>query len=365
MAEQFKFSLKSRNEFVKSRARGGFEYQVSALLSALLYSRQLRSSNGFVRSIVQAMNYVAGAEAAQAVQDVFNGSVAAPSAATLSRARLYADLILMQHMRDRWAQSDEAEPPFVFLGADASPQGGSEFFMLLRDYVSQDTARQLGAGKRPDEIWEPVHTHTAPLAILGSGRSGLPQKFGALVHMVKLEVGALPSVLASFSRAVVSWTCDFGTEAKIPSVPPLPLGQLLASQISELAPYFKLRGDACGADNHVFDLSGCLLVPGLAHAYDNICKDLMKAMAHVSAWQESFKATTDLLSNDHWRSRQGSDVQEYVLPMPVFFPGSSLHASAGVFTSSSSRLGMAATSYSGETRMHLDASHQGVKLVAC
>ena len=234
--------------------------------------------------------------------------------------------------------------------------------MLLRDYVSQDTARQLGAGKRPDEIWEPVRTHTAPLAILGSGRSGLPQKFGALVRMVKLEVGALPSVLASFSRAVVSWTCDFGTEAKIPSVPPLPLGQLLASQISELAPYFKLRGDACGADNHVFDLSGCLLVPGLAHAYDNICKDLMKAMAHVSAWQESFKARTCSATTIGGLGRAAMFKS---MSYPCLYFSQAATCFSGSVHQQLIKTWMAATSYSGETRMHLDASHQGVKLVAC
>ena len=60
-----------------------------------------------------------------------------PSAATLSRARIRLDVLMMQ-----WrAQRFKLEPAFfIYLSSDSSPQGGRDFLMSIEDCISRHHA---------------------------------------------------------------------------------------------------------------------------------------------------------------------------------------------------------------------------------
>jgi hypothetical protein len=51
---------------------------------------------------------------------------------------------------------------------------------------------------------------------------------------------------------------------------------------------------------------GCILLlfEGMAHVFANIVGELLKALLHYTAFQESFRAVTDLVSNEQLRDRR-------------------------------------------------------------
>lgn len=60
-----------------------------------------------------------------------------PSAATLSRARLRLDVLMMQWRHVRF----KLEPQwFIYLSSDSSPQGGRDFLMTVEDSIARHHA---------------------------------------------------------------------------------------------------------------------------------------------------------------------------------------------------------------------------------
>ena len=60
-----------------------------------------------------------------------------PSKATLSRARIRLDVLMMRWRADRF----KLEPAyFIFLSSDSSPQGGRDFLMTVEDSISRHHA---------------------------------------------------------------------------------------------------------------------------------------------------------------------------------------------------------------------------------
>ena len=191
------------------------KYDLEYLLQSLLLTKMLRDQKSLPKVLVRSVALLLGHEAATALQKSLESkTLQVPSAPTLSRARLKADVLMMlayQRLRKERGAS------FVFISADASPQGGRDCMMVLEDSVSREKAG-LVIDADEDELsaWgEAGHlqTHVLPLTRIGSGKASLANKFAAFMHAAKLDVGSSPDCLAGYSRDIVAYCSDYGTES--------------------------------------------------------------------------------------------------------------------------------------------------------
>lgn len=84
----------------ENRAGGGICYKLSKLIEGLFAARLLKSTASLPEAMTRSIQYLLGPKAAEVCSKALeDGSVVVPSAATLSRARLKADVLLMR-LRD-------------------------------------------------------------------------------------------------------------------------------------------------------------------------------------------------------------------------------------------------------------------------
>ena len=93
-------------------------------------------------------------------------------------------------------------PQIVQKSQDVRPNRDNAVDFLLKHFRWWPFAQE---GQYPDCDGKfcAVDTHPMPLTILGSGRSGLPNKFACLVHVCKLEISGNVSRLQTCDG--VSW----------------------------------------------------------------------------------------------------------------------------------------------------------------
>ncbi|CAJ1366636.1 unnamed protein product, partial [Effrenium voratum] len=244
------------------------------------------------------------------------------------------DAILMAMRQRQW---QEDPPVFVMISTDSSPQGGLDYIMSIEDRVTRAAAADLVAAAddegRLDE-WhaeDRVFTSQLPLAISGSGNSGLSGKYEALFHSVKLDIGNKPSDLQRYSMgSCVSFTSDYGTESLFTEVPPLCVEDLLATARLHsgnvlATPPTPARPSAgsvrlCLPDDDDDDgapglpgpgpgrcepwtLAGSLMLPGLKHVFDNVSGDVLGRMRGFRDWQEKLQSLNMLLYQKYYRDR--------------------------------------------------------------
>jgi hypothetical protein len=278
------------------------------LITCLATSRLLKAASSMQVVLLNMVRFLYGKEdAAEIARMLHDKEILLPSDATLSRARLRLDVVMMLERR----RSIEHAPDFFsYLSGDASPQGGREYLCVLEDIVSREEASRVF---QPGYVVS-LETRALPPTVLGSGRCGLDRKFGSLVHALQLDVSSKPECLSKYSQSVLAWLSDFGTEASMPEVPPVPIKVLqrdFVRQTEGLLRYQKFLADVPHSADHLsigdannesnkdesedaaesaeapcFSLASTLLIPGMKHVCDNIQSEVSKAMT----WNSEFQA---------------------------------------------------------------------------
>lgn len=135
------------------------------------------------------------------------------------------DLLLMMERQRQWASSSSASEGdhgyFVFLSADASPQGSLEYFIILEDRIRRsDASLVIEATEAELDEWrskDRLLTSVLPVCILGSGHATTAAKFDCLTHAAGLDCmfnGDL-SHLARYSASVMGFCSDWGSEGHL------------------------------------------------------------------------------------------------------------------------------------------------------
>ncbi|CAJ1378576.1 unnamed protein product [Effrenium voratum] len=305
-----------RHPRTAARDRGGWGYQLYALLEALL-ARLLHNAERLPEVLRRAASFIYGPEvAAQVERDLANQErqQLAEVLNVKSFSVVASDAILMAMRQRQW---QEDPPVFVMISTDSSPQGGLDYIMSIEDRVTRAAAADLVAAAddegRLDE-WhaeDRVFTSQLPLAISGSGNSGLSGKYEALFHSVKLDIGNKPSDLQRYSMgSCVSFTSDYGTESLFTEVPPLCVERGLQPAAFAFACRMMMMmvRQAC-LDLGLGDVSlsrsdtSSLMLPGLKHVFDNVSGDVLGWMRGFRDWQEKLQSLNMLLYQKYYRDR--------------------------------------------------------------
>lgn len=165
-------NVKSKGMKMGRGGKSGQTYRLIALVEALLVSRLLRNSSYLCDVLIRSVHFCFGAPAAQSVKNsIASGAVNVPSSATLCRARVKLDLILMAWRQKQWvASSDE----FIFLSADSTWLEGSDYMMTIQDSITyEDAASVIDASDEELAAFnEGMNLRTAvlPLGIVGAGQ---------------------------------------------------------------------------------------------------------------------------------------------------------------------------------------------------
>ena len=181
--------------------------------------------------------------------------------------------------------------------------------------------------------------HNLPPVQLGSGRTSVGHKFQALMHMIKIVSPTL-TLLPHCARSCVVLTSDYGVEARVPSVKPVP--------VSEVFPYLQeddYSDNESDTDSdmpvlvdpqddfvcepspepmpaedddfkyvpqprrrrdrreELLDLSGCSEIPGLLHVIHNAGKALSEQLTHYNEAAEKLQATSNMLRRRESKER--------------------------------------------------------------
>ena len=242
-----------------------------------------------------------------------------PSIAQLSRWRLRLDcsFMLWQRARHKLLLQPGAPQVHLFGLCDASPQGGREFFVSELHTVTTEgslddfsklflTSVQYQSGLasawsegsdwhtltpaarlRASDTWAStrsdirkcVEVSCAPPVGLGHRRCDVIHKLHALTHQLFLLFSS--ERLASATRALVSFTTDFGVEANLARSRAMPL-ELLMPWASDVQ--FEESGaegpDVAGADmiTDEVDYSSSLQVSGALHILHNLSSTVLSSL---------------------------------------------------------------------------------------
>ena len=229
-----------------SHPKGGLNgYSIKHLLQAMLMTSRLRSSAYLQEVIQRAVDMVCTAEvAADIKRELTSGTLAVPSAATLSRHQqtLLAGFLLHQ----RRSGVPVADPESIrYLLVDASPQGGREWLLVAVSSIPHAELQKAlqavevlhGSQRQHDEA-EIAQCQTylkrmlrfRPLlpAGLGSGRASCTHKLHAMVWTIFLACGANWYDAAEALSNAAGFTTDHGTERLLSIFPRCPLATLFS-----------------------------------------------------------------------------------------------------------------------------------------
>ena len=258
----------------------------------------------------------------QIYAEIKTKTIGVPHKTQLSRARVKLDMLLMRMRQQEFACGFEH---FIYLSADASPQGSLEYFVVLEDRIVREFASLIvEATPEEREDWcksQYLRTTPLPIAILGSGRATAPAKFEALAHAVMLDsmCGADPVHLTRYASSVISYCSDYGAESNLNAIPKMAVGQLLSSNVSNSSglltttralqnKYTPCLVDDVGIEDEVvfipsepqpdvhegdriadgeqsfFGLHGSLMIPGVKHLFDNVHKALLEVLRYYTTF---------------------------------------------------------------------------------
>eukprot|EP00435_Cladocopium_sp_Y103_P061682 s1023_g23.t1 len=123
-------------------------------------------------------------------------------------------VILMRHRQEEFRQQG---PSFYYLSSDASMQrGGQDFQLTLEDSIRmEDTASVLAGDADVFNASGLLKTTMLPAGVLGS--ADLSGKFELFLSSIKLDIGL--DGVGRYSKRILSFCSDYGTEAKFVEVP--------------------------------------------------------------------------------------------------------------------------------------------------
>ena len=127
--------------------------------------------------------------------------------------------------------------------------------------------------KLMNELRKKLEVHRPPPALLGSGRTRLPDKFVTTLHSLALETSSA-SALARFCNEIVTITTDMGVGYSLAKVRPAASDQVVPWLAH--APGYQGCEDewdmAC-MDSPLLSFNSALQIAGLMHIISNICPD--------------------------------------------------------------------------------------------
>ena len=301
----------------------GRTFNIYLLLNCFWTCGFLRSDDALRNSVELACRLALPPSAAEALLASWRTQARlVPSKSTMSRLRLKIDVAYMLLTRQRLQALMDDGGHIVYPMVDASPQGGSDYELMLlsmvrrkdlaqmqHDIATLEKMRFLSLEERIQSqskerelmlnISKGIMWHVAPLVLLGmgKGRSGLPSKFRAVVHTLMLMVGHWRP-LEALIKSIHSWVSDYGTEVAIPDVEKILLSEISAylkdpeplehDRELELAPPLVAEaevdltadGPEDGAQEEpCADVEGSVSVPGKLHIIHNASRDIGKNMA--------------------------------------------------------------------------------------
>jgi hypothetical protein len=242
----------------ESRMRGGHQQvtdeDVCHVIRCLLFSKRLRQQTQVAESVEKALQLLPLGLREMALQPLDRGWLQIPSASSLQRFQLSFDVGFML-----WRRAHLSTMPAARFGfADASPQGGRDWFLikvhtiensklveLMEAVTSLHKLHAMAVLNNEDEpmlimgevdrvqladlIFDTIKVSTSPPVALGLGKTSLQDKAAALCYAFFLECGwdLLPGFLNSFS----SFTTDMGTEMKLNEFASINFNKLLPTHV--------------------------------------------------------------------------------------------------------------------------------------
>ena len=295
-------------------------YQHETIVAALCSSMKLRRRSDLAPLLRDAI-------ASMFPHLDLDGDNRIPSGPTLSRKQLLVDAAYSCYWRDLLQQ--HRGPMYVW--ADASPQGGFDWFLSIlslvkqedlqevvqaADYLADSVARFACACETDDKdelaeiankrhacgkfLKRAVKLHRQVPIALGSGFSSLDQKVKALCQKFWNESQGLQDLRRLLSR--VRGVCtDMGTEMSLPEVEGIDLKDFLPRYMLD-EELFSEEMPFEGPSDTYF-LPAALLSPGVLHITDNMTKEVDASLPFWRDWLGGFKAVTHLISAGHVRQR--------------------------------------------------------------
>ena len=300
------------------------QYATSFLLQTVMFAMHLRNSAALSVALRKAFALLPPLWS-NVLQESLS-MVAVPSAATISRAKLFLDVTYMLYMRTR-LQDLLGEGSCFYLLCDSSPQGNQNwemmewygikgscmaqaFDMFLDQMKLKATplheltreALQEAAG-RADVIRDAQIHHVLPPVALGVRRATILHKIHAILHGIRLEASSFQQVQTLLDNAL-SVTADLGTESELVHVE-VDAGRFYPFWAGSDGMSFQLSSDAGAAEDpatldtgssgaeylgsmlpaasNSVSFQGCLYVPGLFHILDGATHELLN---HSLLWPD-------------------------------------------------------------------------------
>ena len=247
-------------QHAKSGKRPGRYTSVWILQAVMMIDKMKSASATSLRNVLHLAMRIAFPEAMSKPLQALLAELPLPGKGTMSKWRFQVDAALMLWSRQRWAAilagQGQGRDSSAHLLTDGSLQGGREWLLtelrvasgssealplawsnITNALAAQARALDLRNGKcLKDKLLDPVadlrdavtklaqhlDARMAPLAGLGKRRTNLAHKLHALTHQLFLLVAAIAQFIKNI---VVSMTTDFGTEALLTAVEPMPLDE--------------------------------------------------------------------------------------------------------------------------------------------
>eukprot|EP00438_Fugacium_kawagutii_P017472 Skav209137 [mRNA] locus=scaffold3950:176033:178291:+ [translate_table: standard] len=197
---------------------------------------------------------------------------------------------------------------FIYLSADASPQGSLEYCIVLEDRISREHAGMIiEATDEERELWCKsgfLETTPLPVTILGSGKASASAKFEALCHTIMLDAmkDGDAGHLTKYASSVISYCSDYGPEANLVNMPNVCIQDLLRNNVKNnvilvdplSSTSSSSNGGPVGSGSDVrdvastgghnekcyFGMTASMMIPGVKHMFDNIHKELLGVLQH-------------------------------------------------------------------------------------
>ena len=277
-----------------------------------------------------------GSHLRRVYQEIKDKELAVPHKTQLSRARIKLDMMLMNLRQSEFA----GEEWFIYLSADASPQGSLEFYVVLEDKIRRsDAALIMEATPEERARWcSAVHLRTSPLpiCILGSGKASAASKFEALIHASILDGmhDGDPAHMTKYATSIISYCSDYGTEAALTNIPSVSVQHILNNNVLHSQGLLTMKsavstryllpieddagaivedvvaleppapstssssnvvvpegsgtgGDSASDETCSFGMSSSLMIPGVKHMFDNVHKELLAVLQHFPTFSEA------------------------------------------------------------------------------
>lgn len=305
----------------------------SRLLHGLLAAMHLRNRGKLSDTLKHGLQ--SAGLSGDAVEEM---SLHAPCDSQIQRSQVLIDSALCKYFAEE--VFNEEPLGFLYLWADSSPQGGTDWLLSIVRIIPQkhvsacvaaatslhasvsdfEEAVSQGDMSKISSIVQERHSQGMFLETAirmhrqipmgqGSGDTSLEKKLLCLIRKIHVEAGNLNrtcKILESL-RGVCT---DFGTEAGIANVEGIKVADVLPAWMSDAATGLVSEEDThrvleSEAEDACADclLPNALPLPGLLHIFHNMTLGIHSHMTQYNAWLPGFRSVAALLHHPHLRKR--------------------------------------------------------------